>query len=517
MRRIAALATAVAGLMACRAFTAPAQAATPSAQVSCQSLADVPLPDTIVVAVQEVTSGSFNDSGAAPGGGNSMSGLPAFCRYAGIVKPKINFEVWLPLQNWNGRLQGGGNGGLAGSLSYSDLAKAVKTGFVGVATDTGHSGSDNAWLTDQQQLADYGYRAIHEMTVRAKALAKVLYGQGPQYSYFDGCSTGGGQALMSAQRYPEDYDGILAGASNWNQTRLRAGGHIWAWSALHATPDSALSRAQFTLVTNAAIEKCDAADGVKDGVIDDPAACKFDAAALACKAGQSGDECLNPAQVAAVNRIYAGSRNPRTGEAIWPAYVPGSESGWSVFTGATPFGAASAFFQYAVFRDPSFDFTKFDFDKDVAKAETGYAAILDATNPDLRAFRDHGGKLIIYHGYADPMITPLASIQYYRSVVDFFGRQAKSKSALSDVQQFARLFMLPGVGHCGGGAGPDQFDGMQALQDWVERRQAPARIVAAHVSGGKTDRTRPLCAWPAKAVYKGTGDSNDAANFECKS
>lgn len=500
-------------------------------KVSCESLKNLLMPDTTPTTVEEVTSGNFVQPGAVaagstgmggpaagPGGG-AMTGLPAFCRYAGVIAPRISFEVWLPLQGWNGRLQGGGNGGLAGSIGYGGLAQGIKDGYVTVATDTGHAGDGTEWLTNQQQLIDYGSRAIHEMTVRAKMLIAALYDEPLKYAYFDGCSTGGGQALMSIQRYPTDYNGVIAGAANYNQTKLRAGGHIWTWFALHETPQSNLSSAQFKLLNEAAVATCDALDNVRDGILTDPRQCRVDTAALACKANESGDSCLTEAQIKAVNRIYSGSRNPRTGEAIWPAYVPGSETGWGVFSGGSPFGAASTFYRTAVLRDESFDFRNFNFDTDVEKAQRGFAAILDATDPDLRPFQQRGGKVLMYHGFADSMISPLASIQYYDSVVKFFAAQNKRSSesaALQQVQTFARLYMMPGVGHCGNGVGPDQFDKMRLLEDWVERDVAPGNVIASKVSNGKVSMTRPLCAWPERAVYKGSGDTNAAASFICR-
>lgn len=535
-----------------------ASSALAAQRVSCDSLMKLSMTDTTVTTVEEVTSGTFNQPSGGPGGGppgtaptagppggppgggpgnappggpgagppgaggpadgpnSALSGLPKFCRYAGVIAPQIHFEVWLPLEGWNGRLKGGGNGGLAGSISYGDLAQGIKEGYVTVATDTGHAGDDTAWLKNAQQLADYGSRAIHEMTVRAKLLIAQLYDQPLKYAYFDGCSTGGGQALSEAQRYPEDYNGIVAGAPNYDQTKLRAGGHIWTWYALHESADSKLSKAQLQYLSEAVLSKCDALDGVQDGIINDPRSCHFDAATLACKAGQGGDDCLNDAQVKAVNKIYAGSRNPRTGEAIWPPYQPGSESGWAVFGGDSPFGAASTFYRTVVLNDESFDFRNFNFDTDVAKAEQGYAAILDSTNPDLRPFQQHGGKLLMYHGYADSMISPLASIQYYDSVVKFYAAQSKPPtSALKNVQTFARLYMMPGVGHCGNGAGPDQFDKLGLLTRWVETGTAPSDVVASKRTGGAA-MTRPLCAYPQQIAYKGTGDTNVAANFVCR-
>ncbi|MGC3980334.1 MAG: tannase/feruloyl esterase family alpha/beta hydrolase [Steroidobacteraceae bacterium] len=535
-----------------------APAAHAAQKISCEALAKVVMPDTTATTVQEIATGTFRQQsdanatapqgamaagmgGGAPGasapavggppgaglgapaaggppGGGAMTGLPKFCRYAGVIAPKINFEVWLPLENWNGRLQGGGNGGLAGSIGYSGLAEGIKQGYVTVGTDTGHAGDGTEWMNNQQQVIDYGSRAIHEMTVRAKTLIAALYDQPLKYAYFDGCSTGGGQALMNIQRYPGDYNGVVAGASNFNQTKLRAGGHIWTWYALHETPQSNMSSAQLKMLNEAVMGKCDALDGVKDGIINDPRKCSFDAAALVCKANQNGDSCLNEAQVKAANKIYAGSRNPRTGEAIWPAYQPGSETGWGVFSSDSPFGAASTFYRTAVLHDESFDFRKFNFDTDAEKAEAGYASILDATDPDLRPFQKLGGKAVIYHGYVDSMISPLASIQYYDSVVDFYAKQNGNSrtNALKEVQSFARLYMMPGVGHCGNGAGPDKIESMKLLQGWVEKGEAPTNVVASKVSNGQTTMTRPLCAYPQQAVYKGKGDTNVAASFECR-
>jgi len=504
----------LAGILASLVLSAGATSAMATQNVSCESLASLAMPATTLTIVQEVTGGSFTP----PGSTTAITGLPAFCRYAGVVAPQINFEVWMPTQTWNGRLEAVGNGGLAGSISYSDLATGLLRGFTTVSTDTGHVSSDTTWLTNAQQLIDYGSRSIHEMTVRAKTLVKAYYQEPLRYSYFNGCSTGGGQALMSAQRYPDDFNGVLAGSSNWDQTKLRSGGHIWTWFALHETPQSNLSAAQRTLLTNAAIAKCDAQDGVKDGVVDDPRTCGFDPASLACQPNQDPNTCLSAPQIYAVNKIYAGSRNPRTGERIWPPYLPTSESGWGSHAGATPFGAATTFFRYAVFQNPTFDFLNFNFDTDTAKGEA-FAPIVDATSPDLRAFRRHGAKLMMYHGFADPLISPVASINYYGSVVDFFGSKDEGEArgdGLEEVQEFARLFMIPGMGHCGGGPGTDTFDGIGTVQDWVERHVPPSRILASHLTNGVVDKTRPLCPWPERAVYTGTGSTNDAASFVCR-
>ena len=331
-------------------------------QVPCAELAKLVLPDTTITLAQELPAGV----NASPVGTIPV----AICRVAGTVAPKIKFEVWLPTAAWNGKFQGVGNGGLAGSISYAAMRTALVNGYATASTDTGHVAGDLLWFTDLQQTIDNGSRGIHEMTVKSKAILRAYYGQRQRYAYFNGCSTGGGQGFMEAQRYPEDYDGILAGAPNYIPTRLRAGGHVWAWYQTHKDPASTIPSSKLPLFGNAVLAKCDAKDGVVDGVIEDPRTCKFDPVELLCKQGQDPATCFTQPQVTAAQKLYQGARSPTTGAQIFPGYARGVEFGWNqLIGGATPFGAGDQFFRYAVFQDPAYDFRNFDFDADVALAD----------------------------------------------------------------------------------------------------------------------------------------------------
>jgi feruloyl esterase len=516
IRRAASFACALAALCAGPWHAAAHDRTPPARQATCESLLELSLPDTTITLAQSLPAG---------GNPNPVGTLPrAVCRVAGTVAPKINFEVWMPSSgDWNGKFQGVGNGGLAGSISYGAMRNALGTGYATASTDTGHVSSDTAWFTDAQQTIDNGYRAIHEMTVKAKAIVRAYYGERPRFSYFNGCSTGGGQGFMEAQRYPRDYDGILAGAPNWRPTRLRAGGHVWAWVATHKDPAATIPAAKLPVMGNAVLAQCDALDGVADGVIEDPRKCGFDPGALLCAQGQDPATCLTAPQVEAVRKLYQGARNPNTGAQIFPGYARGVEFGWnSLIGGANPFGAGYEFFRWAVFRDPAYDFRNFDFDAHVALADELFGPILNADSPDLRRFARAGGKMLIYHGWADPLIPTYNTLEYYDGLLDFFGhghrgrRDDRDDEALERVQRFARLFLIPGMGHCSGGPGTDTFDGMGALERWVEKGHPPRSIVASHLTNGVVDKTRPLCLYPKVAVYKGSGSTNDAASFVCR-
>ena len=488
----------------------------PPPQIACEELAKLVLPDTTITLAQSLPAGA----NAAPVGTIPL----AICRVAGTVAPQIKFEVWLPAGGWNGKFQGVGNGGLAGTIGYGAMRTALATGYATASTDTGHVSTDTTWFTNEQQTIDNGHRAIHEMTVKAKAIIQAFYGERERYAYFNGCSTGGGQGFMSVQRYPRDYDGVLAGAPNWIPTRLRAGGHVWAWVATHKDPAATIPAAKLQLIGDAVLARCDARDGVVDGVIEDPRTCDFNPDQLLCKQGQDPAMCLTAPQVGAVHKLYDGARNPNTGERIFPGYARGVEFGWNALIGgATPFGAGYEFFRHAVFQDPSYDFRNFDFDAHVALADEKFGPIINADNPDLSRFARQGGKLLIYHGWADPLIPTYNSLDYYDRLLDFFGDHdrrrhddAHDREALQRVQKFARMFLIPGMGHCSGGRGTDTFDGMAVLEQWVEKGKAPKQIVASHLTNGVVDKTRPLCLYPRVAVYKGAGDTNDAASFVCR-
>ena len=453
--------------------------------------------------------------------------VPSFCRVVGRTTPEINFEVWLPQDNWNGKFQGIGNGGMAGAIYYDRMATALTRGYAAAATDTGHvtDGTfDASWGFGRPELVgDFGHRGLHVTTVNAKAIIETHYDRAPDYSYYVGCSKGGQQGLMEAQRYPDDYDGIIAGNPAHDWTSFYAGAHLWYARATLADPQSYIPASKLPLLADAVNAACDGIDGIEDGVLDDPRRCDFDPAALTCAAGQDPDTCLTAPQAEAVRDIWSGSTDP-AGNLVYPGLVPGGEaspSGWARWvSGDEPFTslhwlAAEGFFRHIVFEDPDWDFRSFDFNEDLAFALEKVGPDLDAADADLRPLRDSGGKLIVYHGWSDADISPLGSIDYYEEVVALLGNGKVRDASLAETQEFFRLFMAPGMGHCRGGPGPDQFDALSALERWVEQGEAPEQIVAARVIDGVVDRTRPLCPYPQVAKWNGTGSTDDADNFAC--
>lgn len=492
--------------------------ATPlAAQQSCKNLIGLQLPETVITSAATV-SGNF----VVPKSTVSIGGLSAFCRVAATTKPAIRFEVWMPLRTWNGKFQGVGNGGTAGIISYRAMAAALRRGYAVVSTDTGHvntpptNGFDSTWaLRHPELVADFGYRGLHLATVNGKQIAEAFYGRNPAHSYYVGCSKGGEQGLMEAQRFPDDYDGLLVGdpANNW--TRHYAGAHLWYSIATLKDPQSYIPASKVPILANAVIAACDAIDGIKDGVLDDPRKCHFDPAVLTCKEGQPTSSCFTPKQVKAIKNIWGGAHDSH-GNLIYPGLVPGGEdgsAGWSSWiTGNKPFAAthwkaASGFFRDMVFEDPRYNALNFNYDTDMKTALAKTSRSLDAVNPDLRPLERRGGKLILYHGWSDPDISPLNTINYYNQVQATVG---------DSTPQFLRLFMVPGMNHCAGGPGPSHFDGVTALEEWVENGVAPNKIIAFHTTEGEIDRTRPLCPYPQVAVYKGQGSTNNAHNFACK-
>jgi feruloyl esterase len=478
------------------------------AAMACRDLALLRLP-LITTAVE--VSGRFS-----PGPGAPLE-VPPVCRVAGTITPAIRFEVWLPVgDDYNGRLQAVGGGGLAGNISYPAMATAVRAGFASASTDTGHRSTDNLWLADPQRREDYGYRSIHEMTVKAKSIIDAYYGSGPAYSYFNGCSTGGRQGLMEAQRYPGDYDGIVSGAPVNTFTSLHIG-QLWTAHATLKEPGAALTPADFALVNAAVMQQCDAIDGVEDGVLADPTRCNFNPRELVCR-GRANDTCLAEPKVRALEMIYGGAVNPRTGVQIYPGLEPGGESaqpgnaGWAmIMNGRTPFFIDIPVLGGMGFENGAWDWRTFDFDRDVALIDGKLAHVLNAVDPDLRDFKAQGGKLILYHGWSDPGVMPQRTIDYYDEIIAFADRATGADGA-AFTEEYVRLYMLPGVGHCSGGAGPDQADFMSALIDWVENDEAPGSIVASN-----PDRTvtRPLCPHPQVATYS-RGDTNAATSFTCE-
>lgn len=488
--------------------------AAPASAASCQSLASVALSDTAITVAEPVAAGALRlPAGRGPNANVNYKDLPAFCRIAATLKPTsdsdIKIEVWLPdpagTPGWNGKFQAVGNGGWAGVISYRAMADALRLGYATASTDTGHVGGRGQFaLGHPDRLIDFGWRSEHEMTVKAKALVAAFYGSAPKYSYWNGCSTGGRQGLKEAQKFPDDYDGIIAGAPA-NRTALA----LWIAFAELKDPASYIPREKYPLIHEAVLNACDARDGLKDGLIEDPTRCHFDPKALLCK-GADGPSCLTAAQAEAVRKIYSPAKNPRTGQVLFPSLVPGSELGWAVLGGGPePSQPILDQARYVVYKDPNWDWKTFDFDEEVARFDNPENLIMNGTDPNLAPFFKHNGKLLLYHGWSDPNITPLTTIQYYKRVVDTMGGLAKTSNNI-------RLFLEPGMGHCGGGEGPNVFDKVGALEQWVEQGKAPDVMIASRITNGAVERTRPLCPYPQIAQYKGSGSIDDAKNFVCR-
>jgi len=481
--------------------------AVPSYAASCESLTSLSLPDAKITAAQIVAAGTF----APPGGGraNAYKNVPDFCRVQATLTPSsdsdIKVEVWLPATaGWNHKFQAVGNGGWAGVISYGALAEGVKAGYATASTDTGHSTpGGNFALGHPEKLVDFSWRSEHEMTVKGKAIVQAFYGNAPQRSYWNGCSTGGRQALKEAQMFPEDFDGIIAGAPG--NRNLMA---LWVAHALLKDPPSHIPPAKYPMIHKAALEACDARDGVKDGLIEDPTRCNFDPKVLLCK-GEDSSDCLTAAQVEGARKVYQPFKNPRTGKDLFGPLAPGSELGWTVMAGGPePYSAAVDQLKYVVYKDAAWDWRKFDFATDSALFEKPEHLMMNATDPNLKKFFSHGGRLLIYQGWNDQNVSPYNTVNYFKSVQEALGA---SKTANN-----IRLFMMPGMAHCSGGEGPNTFDKVGTLDRWVEEGKAPESVIASHSTDGKIDRTRPLCSYPQTAKYKGTGSIDDAANFVCQ-
>ena len=433
-----------------------------------------------------------------------VSGV-AFCRVAGTIETEIAFELWLP-QDWNGRFLGVGNGGLTGAINFPSMSDGLKRGFAVASTDTGHKTAqgffDSSWIDGHpQRVVDFGHRGHHLMAEVSKQIVAAYYGRPAKFNYYNGCSSGGWQGFTEAQKYPGDYDGIVAGAPAFNFVQLQTRG-FWLNRLESLDPAGELPAGKLKLVVDAALARCDAEDGVRDGVMD-PSRCDFDPAQLQCTAGDA-DSCLTGPQVARVRLIYGPHKSPG-GMSLYPGNAYGAPAS-TVLPG--PDGAAVArpmILQVA--HDPRWTPETFDPDHDIPILEKDVGPTLSSYDPDLKAFNARGGKIVMYHGWADPLLSPYNSIAYYRQVQATVGP--------APTAGFLRLFMVPGMGHCTGGPGTDQFDGLSAVQAWVEKGEAPTRLLASHMNKGVADRPRPLCPYPLAAKYKGAGSTDDAANFTC--
>jgi Tannase and feruloyl esterase len=557
MRHRSSFVAAAMGLLAGVAI-----AGTPAMATPCSNLQSLQLKDTMITSAVDNTSGSF----VVPG--STIGGLPPFCRITATLVPtsdsNIKIEVWLPESGWNGRFLGTGGGGFQGVITYSELAAGIRAGFAATNSDlgTGSSGCNplycgqngvtNALATEfgnpgvpsaglfghPERIKDFGFRAIHLMTLRGKDIANAFYGQRAQKAYFAGCSTGGQNALMEAQRFPNDYDGILAGAPAFNRTHLHMGA-ISIWQDTHASPGRLIQPGQMTLINQAVIAQCVGRDGgaSTDQFLTDPRDCHFDPKALLCTGGKVPPACLTAEQVTTMRNYYAGTIDPVNGDVIGPGSERGNETDNVGALGLAlqeqlPEPAFDGLF-YWVF-GPSFghpaspaNFANFDFHHDVDTVDDRLAAVLNANSTDLGEFREHGGKLLMYHGWADPLIPSQTSINYFNALVahdslDHGFQQASfggdRNPALRRTQSYARLFMAPGLYHCAGGPGPNAFDALTPLVTWVETGVAPETIIAAKFVNDAppaVEMTRPLCVYPKVAKYNGSGSTSVAANFTC--
>jgi feruloyl esterase len=473
---------------------------------ACESLTSVTLPNTTI------ESAASDATGSSP-----------LCRVTALVThppagDRVKVWVALPVKNWNGRLQGMGGGGMSGGSELSTRGPA-SAGYVGAATDTGHEGGSGSFALDASGrhnwmlIRDNAYLGIHDMTVTAKALTEAFYGKPARYSYFNGCSTGGRQGLSEAQRYPADYDGILSGAPAINFPKL----HIeQLWGPLVMLESKhVVAMCKFAAATDAAVAACDGLDGVNDGVLEDPTRCTYDPKALV---GTTTGDCgeFSEADADIIRKIWDGPKR-RDGSALWYGLPRGGAFALSA-TGGTPlaprpFGITLDWLRYFVTADPGFDWTTVThatYEQLWDQSLEEFNAVIGTDNPDLTAFRDRGGKIVLWHGWADQLIYAGGTIDYYKRVQQAMGGAAK-------VSQFARLFMAPGVAHCGGGAGPSPSGQFDAVVKWVEEGKAPETLDAVRRDQtGKPVRSRPLCQYPLVAKYTGKGSTDEAASFACR-
>ena len=532
----------LAAIVVCGARPAAAQPV--AADDRCAALARQPFAQVEIVSAVSQAAGALIPGATMPtmasaAAGHPMSTLPAFCRVVGRIHPEpgsdIGFEVWMPSAGWDGRLNGSGNGGYAGSIGYMELAAAVKAHQAGVSTDTGHRGTfdDASWAKGRpERIRDFGWRAIHLTALAAKTLVTSYYGRGPDHAYFIGASNGGRQGLMEASRYPDDYDGVMAGAPSAARTNELIS-HIWAYQAQLA-PGAAIRPEQVRLLQSEVVSQCDGLDGQVDGLVADPRRCRFDVSRLACGVSAS-PLCFTPAQLVALRRIYAGPRDS-AGRRIAMGFPPsGAEVGdpapmfgWETSICANPNRPSTSDFMDNFIATPFADNRSFDFDRDPARLKAALGADLDV-QPDLRRFFARGGKLVMWQGWADASVPPQATLDFYEAVLRASGPAARAR---------VRLFMVPGVQHGLGGTGPDTFGQLSApapgdtpdrnivaaLQAWVETGRSPDALAGrSHKTGGRfgpptgrPEKSRLICAYPAHAALRPGADPESASSYVCR-
>lgn len=528
-----------AGAVFCTAYFASVALGAPAPSDTCSNLKNTfSMPNTTITSAQTVPAGTFSPTDPGPRA-TPVTGLPSFCRVIGKLTPtsdsEIGIEVWMPTINWNGKFQSIGNHNLGGVIYYGDMGLQLIRNYAVASSDTGHIGNDAEWGAGHpEKVADFGWRAVHQLTLTAKAVIAAFYSANPRYSYFNGCSMGGKEALQEAQRFPDDYDGIISGSAmnNWTRSHLA---HIWAAQVLlqdgvdgaHYIPPS-----KNELILNSVLAQCRVTGGQSstDGFLRNPSRCDWKPQTLVCKPGQDPNKCITAAQAESLEKLYSPIRNPRTKEEIYPA---------TTITSALPnangltAGPAAKYLQWIVFNKPDWKYSNLNFDSDVVLADTSDAEgpQINAIDPNLSGFQKRHGKLIEYHGWVDSGFTPEFNIQYYERVIARMGKD--DAPALKQTQDFYRLFVVPGMGHCSGGPGPNAFGGLaqpavpidpqhdilSALEQWVEHGVAPAQLIATKYVKDDPKQgiamQRPVCPYPQEAEYKGRGSTADAANFAC--
>ena len=494
------------------AVAAAARAGTPAQNPAdaamCEALGSLALPYTTITAAERVAAGGYRPPA---GDAEAFSDLPAFCRVAATVRPTpqsdIKMEVWMPAAGWMGTFEGRGSSGMGGSIPRNDMAASLRAGYATAGSDTGHEGDARFALNEPEKVIDFGYRAGHEVAVKAKAVIEAYYGNGPDFSFMNGCGGSAATAQAEMQRFPSDYDAIAI--TGFSDKTHHVFFQMWNWAATHDDAASFIPREKLTVLHEAVDNACDALDGVVDGVLENPKMCRFDPEVLEC-GGADGPGCLTTAHVEAVRKIYAGPRDPMTHQQIFPPAVRGSEMTWyRTIDGDQPFRLATDFFKYFVYKDPDWDYATrpVDFHRDVALADTPENLVVNARDPNILEFVDRGGKLLMWEGWNDTYIPPDIAIDYYESVVNTIGAEK--------AQDSVRLFMVPNKEHCGWDGSLGTFDVGAELKRWVDTGTAPDRIVIAGTTEDGGPRTRPLCPYPQVATYTGSGSTDDARNFTC--
>jgi feruloyl esterase len=488
------------------------------AATACADLKTLALPHTAITMAETVPAGAFRPPAGGRGGPQQFADLPEFCRIQATLTPSsdsdIKVELWMPAAaRWNGKFRGTGNGGLGGGATVNPgaLANAVRDGYAAAGNNTGHEGGSDYAIGHPEKIKDFGYRSAHEMTVMSKALIAAYYSAPLKYSLM--AESGGGTiaALSAAQRYPEDYD-VLAVTSMSSYLSHHTFGQMWIWYATHESDASFIPPDKYPVLHQAALKACDAADGLADGIIGTAESCRFDPTAVQCRGGEPPD-CLTLPQADAARKIYAGPKNPRTGEQIYSPLYPGSELGWGQLAGgAEPLGIPVDFFKYYVFQDPKWDYKtrRLNWDSDVALADRAEIAPVNAVDPDLRKYFGRGGKLLLIGGWSDSSVPPKVAVNYFKAVVAKTGAQA--------VRESMRFFMVPGMGHGVGTTGAENFnvDTLALIEQWKQTGRAPDQLVMSHYKDGKEVGKRLVCQYPQIAFYKGSGNTEDPSSFACR-